>query len=197
MWKKIQQLLGVHHHNKGDDSDEFELVHFKKKDPIDVQFTKNFVASGAFFFYSENEQEILKNLKDIVDNENINEILCFDNDLKSLLNRLNVKHTEDFDTFSNYAFIKCEYLMAFDGSIMMSSHQTKGRKQDEMPENLIVYATPSQFVSNISDALQKLKSVKKDDIPTNITSIRGKNVNNMPVSSFSKNIFLLLAESYQ
>lgn len=194
MWKKIKKLL-----NPLSDSEEKEiggedLITFSKKEPIDVQFTKKFVEGGGLFFYSGDEQETLLNLKEIIDNEQIEEVICFDKELNSLLNRLNVNHTINFNSNSDYAFIKCEYLVAFDGSIMVSSHTNLGRKSEEMPSNLIVFANPGQFVSNISEALQKLKSAKKDNIPTNISSIKGKNLHDFEVSSNSKNIYLILAE---
>lgn len=194
MWKKIKKLL-----NPLSDSEEKEiggedLITFSKKEPIDVQFTKKFVEGGGLFFYSGDEQETLLNLKEIIDNEQIEEVICFDKELNSLLNRLNVNHTINFNSNSDYAFIKCEYLVAFDGSIMVSSHTNLGRKSEEMPSNLIIFANPGQFVSNISEALQKLKSAKKDNIPTNISSIKGKNLHDFEVSSNSKNIYLILAE---
>lgn len=194
MWKKIKQILGASS-NKENDAEELEFVTFTKKDPMDVEFTKKFIAGGGMFLYSENEQEALQNLKNIIDNECIEEIICFDENLNSLLNRLNVKHTANFNSPAEFAFIKCEYLVAFDGSIMLSSHKTKGRSQEEIPTNIIVYATINQFVANVSEALTKLKNSKKDNIPTNISSIRGKNMHDFEVSSNHKNIYLILSEA--
>jgi len=194
MWKKIKQILGATPDSSEKEDEELEFVTFTKKDPIDVQFTKNFISGGGMFFYSENEQTVLQHLNDIVINENAEEVICFDKELKSLLSRLNVKHSNHYNKQADFAFIKCEYLVAFDGSIMLSSHKTNGRKHEEMPGNIIVYATPAQFVANISEALTRLKYAKKDDIPTNISSIRGKNMHDLQVSSNHKNIYLILAE---
>ncbi len=194
MWKKIKQLIVPPSDETENDDSDLEFVTFQSKESIDVLFTRNFVAGGGHFFYCENEQEALENLKDIVDNEQIEEIVCFDNKLKSLLSRLNVKQIQNFQSHSDFAFIECEYLVAFDGAIMLSSHQTNGRKQEDIPNNVIIYACPGQLVSNISEALQRLKSSKSDNIPTNITSIRGKNLHNVESSANAKNIYLLLVE---
>lgn len=193
MWKKIKQLLVSQSEDTSSDESELEFVAFQSSDPIDVLFAKNFNAGGGQFFYCENEQEALENLRDILENEQIDEVICFEEKLQSFLNRLNVKHTPSLGS-ADFSFIECEYLVAYDGAIMLSSHQTTGRKLNEFPDNFIVYAHPKQLVSNISEALQRLKSSKGENLPSNITSIRGKNMHNFDSSPNAKNIFLLLVE---
>lgn|SRR5690606_20071506 len=193
MWKRIKQLLVSQSEDTSSDESELEFVAFQSSDPIDVLFAKNFNAGGGQFFYCENEQEALENLRDILENEQIDEVICFEEKLQSFLNRLNVKHTPSLGS-ADFSFIECEYLVAYDGAIMLSSHQTTGRKLNEFPDNFIVYAHPKQLVSNISEALQRLKSSKGENLPSNITSIRGKNMHNFDSSPNAKNIFLLLVE---
>jgi L-lactate utilization protein LutB len=193
MWKKIKQLLNPQTDESGREEDELEFVSFQSKDPIDVLFAKNFIASGGQFFYCENEQEALENLNEIIVNEQIDELICFDDDLKSYLNRLNVKHNTNLNSTSDFSFVECEYLAAFDGAIMISTHQTNGRILSTLPNNFIVFASPKQLVSSVSEGMQKIKSKKGDNIPS-ITSIRGKKMHNFDTSSNTKNIFLLLVE---
>jgi len=194
MWKKIKHLLNPQNDESDQDETELEFVAFQSKDPVDVLFAKNFIAGGGQFFYCENEQEALEHLQEIIANEQIDEMICFEDKLKSYLNRLNVKHSTNLNSSVDFSFIECEYLVAFDGAIMLSSHQTNGRKLSDFPHNFIVFATPGQLVSNISEALQRLKSSKSDNIPSDITSIRGKKMHNFDSSSNAKNIFLLLVE---
>lgn len=193
MWKKFKQLLTSQSDESSSDESDLEFVAFQSNDPIDVLFAKNFNAGGGQFFYCEGEQEALESLKEIVQNEQLSQVICFENKLQSYLNRLNVKHTSAIGS-SDFSFIECEYLVAYDGAIMLSSHQTSGRKLNELPDNFIIYAKPKQLVSNISEALQRLKSCKGDNLPSNITSIRGKNMHNFDSSPNAKNIFLLLVE---
>lgn len=195
MWKKIKKLFKPQTDESEKDGSELEFVTFQEKDPIDVTFTKNFIAGGGMFLYCENEQETLENLKSILDNESITEVVCFEEELVKFLNRLGAKYHNDFRKDLDYAFISCEYLVAFDGSIMLSSEQTKGRKQEDLPNNIIIWARPNQFTVNINEALQKLNSRKKQSIHTT-TSIRGRNIHNVDASSASKNIYLLLVEQY-
>lgn len=194
MWKKIKQFLNPQADELDQNDDELEFVAFQSKDPVDVLFAKNFIAGGGQFFYCENEQEALEHLQEIIKNEQIDQMICFEDKLKSFLNRLSVKHNTDFNSPTNFSFIECEYLVAFDGAIMLSSHQTNGRKLSAFPHNFIVFASPGQLVSNISEALQRLKSTKGNNIPSDITSIRGNKMHNFDSSSNAKNIFLLLVE---
>lgn len=193
MWKKFKQLLASQSDEASSEESELEFVAFQSNDPVDVLFAKNFNAGGGQFFYCENEQEALESLKEIIENEQIDEIICFEDKLQSYLNRLNVKYTPSI-TNAEFSFIECEYLVAYDGAIMLSSHQTSGRKLNEFPDNFIIFAKPKQLVSNISEALQRLKSSKGENLPSNITSIRGKNMHNFDSSPNAKNIFLLLVE---
>lgn len=192
MWKKFKQLLIPGDDSSSQDSDE-EFVSFQSNDPIDVLFAKNFNAGGGQFFYCENEQEALENLNEIINNEQVDEVICFEDKLQSFLKRINVRFT-NITNNADFSFIECEYLVAYDGAIMLSSHQTSGRKLTEFPDNFIIYAKPKQLVSNISEALQRLKSSKGENLPSNITSIRGKNMHNFDSSPNAKNIFLLLVE---
>jgi len=193
MWKKIKQLLNPQAEEPGQE-EELEFVAFQSKDPVDVLFAKNFIAGGGQFFYCEDEQEALEHLQEIITNEQIDKAICFEDTLKSYLSRLNVESTSSLNPGVDFSFIECEYLVAFDGAIMLSAHKTNGRKLSSFPDNFIIFAHPGQLVSNISEALQRLKSTKSDNIPSDITSIRGKKMHNFDSSSNAKNIFLLLVE---
>ncbi|MGB6083576.1 LUD domain-containing protein [Moheibacter sp.] len=195
MWKKIKKLIVPTSDETENDDSDMEFVSFQTKEPIDVLFTKNFIAGGGHFFYCETEQEALENLKDIIENEQIEKMNCFDDNLKSYLNRLNVKHHSSVHDQADFSFIECEYLAAYDGTIMVSTHQTNGRMLSTLPPNFIVFASPKQLVSNISEGMQKIKSVKSDNIPS-ISSLRGKKMHDFDSSANSKNIYLLLVEQF-
>lgn len=82
LWRKIKSIITPETEKGEQDENEMDLVVFKAKDPIDVIFTKNFVSGGGLFFYCEDEQDALANLKEIVENESITEAICFNEKLK-------------------------------------------------------------------------------------------------------------------
>ncbi|MGM5631914.1 hypothetical protein O2K51_13535 [Apibacter raozihei] len=160
----------------------------------DVVFTKRFKEGGGMFFYCETKQEALQHLQEVLINEDISEILCVDKQLISLVNVLDCNYTSQCSGKQDIAFINCEFLVALDGSIMVSSDQTQYLKKSDMPQKIIVWAHPNQIISSSSAGLAKIRFNKKENIPSNITSIHGNQVQGFSSSSTAKKIFLLLVE---
>ena len=181
MWKAIKNLLkkATNQSKDNEDDNQIDLFHpnyNEKNISIDEIFATNFNAGGGHFLFCDNHEEAFQNLQQIL---NTIQIPFVDNPLES-------RYT--------LSFLKCEFLIAFDGSIMLSGHQTSGRDIENFPSNFIIYARPSQLVENVGSALQKLRNQKKDNLPSKITSIRGKNMHKFPNTENAKNIYLLLVE---
>ena len=69
-------------------------------------------------------------------------------------------------------FTACENLIADEGSILFSSKQLKQFKIDELPTNIIVYASTSQLLMTKGDGLRNIKTKYDKEYPTNITAIK-------------------------
>ncbi len=190
IWERFKKFLAP---EASDDSDEI-LDQNRKKEPNDEKFARLFNMAGGYFFYSADKQEALENLKNIADNQQIGRVICFDSELQTYLNTLGIRYIDYPSASSDFSFITCEALIAFDGSVMLSFDQTGGRKLSELPDNFIVFASPKQILPNSSEALHVLKRKKKDKLPGNITCIRGKEMHNMDDIPNAKNIYLLLVE---
>ncbi|MDH0659811.1 MULTISPECIES: hypothetical protein [unclassified Empedobacter] len=200
MWKAIKNLLkkATEKSENKDDDNHIDLFHPNYSEDnisMDEVFATNFNAGGGHFLFCDNNQEAFQNLKEIINYENVTELICPDPNLQQVLNSVNIPFVENpCDSRYTLSFLSCEFLIAFDGSIMLSAHQTCGRNIDDFPSNFIIYARPSQLVENVSVALQKLRTLKKDNLPSKITSIRGKNMHKFPNIQNAKNIYLLLVE---
>ncbi len=190
LWEKLKGLVAP---EKEKSSQEL-LLQNNKKEATDEKFARLFNTAGGYFFYCSNKQEALQNLKNIADNEHVGRVICFDPELQTYLNTLGIRYLNHPSASSEFSFITCEALIAFDGSVMLSFDQTGGRKLSELPDNFIVFARPSQISPNSSEALHVLKRKKKDKLPGNITCIRGKEMHNMDDIPNAKNIYLLLVE---
>ena len=169
------------------------------KIPIDEKFTINFKANGGKFLYCENIDEIKKTLKEIL-NENEWEdknVFLLDERLKDLFKEFNLKATRK-TAESTYFLSTCEYLIADDGSLLISSNQIAEKKLKDLPPNFIIYATTSQFVENIGEGLRGIKNKNREKIPTNITTIKHfktlEDKDFQTYGSSSKNLYLLLLE---
>ncbi|MCK7591990.1 lactate utilization protein [Subsaxibacter sp. CAU 1640] len=167
--------------------------------PIDEKFTINFKANGGKFLYCENMQEIQNNLRGILKENKWEDeqVYLIDDRLKDLFKSFDLKTTKKISE-STYFLSTCEYLIADDGSLLISSNQIAEKKLKDLPSNFIIYATTSQFVESIGEGLRGIKNKNKDKIPTNITTIKHfKTVEDkdfLTYGSSSKNLYLLLLE---
>ena len=121
---------------------------------------------------------------------------------------LNPKIKKQFSSFDwqttkipnqgHFLFTTCEYLIASDGSLLISSNQIAEKKLKELPKDFIVFASTSQIVQTIGQGLHGIKAKNKKSIPSNITTIKhfksDEDDNFMSYGSSAKNLYLLLLE---
>lgn len=165
---------------------------------IDELFTFNFKENGGKFIYCENLVEISENFENILAENDWfeSEAQCFDSRLFHLLdeNKLQYSNTKNPKFFFSF----CENLIADEGSILFSSLQLKHFKPNELPTNMIVFATTSQLVISKGDGLRVIKNKHVKDYPTNITTIKYfeevKEQDFLHYGSCHKNLYLLLLE---
>ncbi len=173
------------------------------KIPIDEKFTIYFKKNGGKFIYCEDFSEVQTALSNIVSENDWQSHFFY-----SLDKRINERFAAEKLSFtsnrneSDIFFTTCEHLIAHNGSILVCSHQIKEKKLNELPSNLIVFATTSQLVDSISEALKVIKNKYPKKIPDNITTLKHflptpENKNDfLSYGSTSKNVYLLLLEDY-
>lgn len=162
-----------------------------KNADLDYKFAQLFTHSGGLFNYCASESEALQTLNQIIKFEGVRSVFCCDSDLQNFLNVLKVPFTNDFEQHNDTAFITCEYLIAYDGRIMLSHDNIKHYHSSRLPEKIIVMANVSQIVTNLNEAMSK---IKRNGNVKNLTSISG---NHNKLDAPSKNntkLFLLLLE---
>lgn len=166
--------------------------------PIDEMFMLNFKKNGGKFIYCENLEEVSDNFINILEENDWFEknALCFDNRLVYLLDENKIGHDQNSDV--SFTLLPCENLIADEGSILFSSNQFKHYKPNDLPTNMIVFATTSQLVGNKSDGLRFIKNRYDKEYPSNITTIKYfeevKEEDFLHYGSCHKNLYLLLLE---
>ncbi|MDT0608402.1 LUD domain-containing protein [Croceitalea rosinachiae] len=173
------------------------------KIPIDEKFTIYFKKNGGKFIYCEDFTEVLNALQNIISENNWQSKLFYTLD-KRINERFSTEKLGFTDNIneSEIFFTTCEHLVAHNGSILVCSNQIKEKKLNELPSNLIVFATTSQLVDSISEALKIIKKKYLKKIPDNITTLKHfeltqENKNDfLSYGSASKNVYLLLLEDY-
>jgi len=195
----FRKILGINKDSQDDISaDERGKYMPDFKLPIDERFTINFKSNGGKFLYCENMSEVFYSLDQILlEND------WYDKNVYLLDERIHEKFSE-FELKSSrrakettYFLTTCEYLIADDGSLLISSNQIVEKKLHELPSNFVIFATTSQLVESIGDGLKGIKK-SRDKIPTNITTIKhfkaAEDKDFLSYGSSSKNLYLLLLE---
>ncbi|RMZ60977.1 hypothetical protein D1632_03130 [Chryseobacterium nematophagum] len=162
-----------------------------KNADLDYKFAQLFTHSGGFFNYCADEAEALKTLQQIVKIEGINNFFCWDKELQNFLNVIKVAYTNELNALDDAVFITCEYLIAYDGRIMLSHNNILHYHSSKLPNKIIIIANVSQIVSNLNDAMSK---IKRNGNIKNLTSISGSQTKLDSSSTITTKLFLLLLE---
>ncbi|WP_283642293.1 LUD domain-containing protein [Croceibacter atlanticus] len=170
----------------------------QSKLPIDERFMKYFIENGGKFIYCENQDEVLDAFDNILlENDWYeSEVCCLSNHFTQKFDGFNL----EFNTNESSKFYLggCEYLIANNGALLVTSNQIKEKKLSELPSNFVILAGTSQLVEDISEGLRRIKSKSKTGIPSNITTIKhfgeSKSDDFMAYGSTTKNLYLLLLE---
>lgn len=194
----FKRLLNPNYKSGNSAKKEHSKYFPEEKLPIDEKFTYNFTKNGGKFLYCESIPEILTAFDNILLENDWYEssVFCIDDDLMSQFDGFNLSFSKKNST--TFFLSTCESLVANNGSILLSSHQIKEKKLNELPSNFIIFAKTSQLVENISEGLRIIKNHNKNHIPSNITTIQDfesdKEKDFMSYGSSTKNLYLLLLE---
>lgn len=169
--------------------------------PIDEKFTIHFKKNGGKFLYCDSFDEVSLALKNIIEENNWQNhpFYIMNTALEDKFSKEGVEFIKKAQA-SEVFFTTCEHLIAQDGSILVCSNQLKERKLNELPANIIVYATTSQLTESIGEGLKTIKKKYGHSIPANITTLKHFLANEdnsddfLTYGSSSKNLYLLLLE---
>ena len=166
--------------------------------PTDERFMLNFKNNGGKFLYCIDEAEVQEAFDNILlENDWYEtECCCFDDNLKEKIKSFNLEFNHSAK--AEFYLSTCEFLVANDGSILISSNQIKERKLHDLPANFIILSSTSQLIDTIGEGLRGIKFKNKQQIPSNITTIKNfetqKESDFMSYGSSTKNLYLLLLE---
>jgi len=198
----IDKLFGGGKKKVSRETEETRGVHMPDLNiPVDEKFTILFKKNGGKFIYCDSLGEVSEALSNII-NENDwgkHPFFVMNTRLKERFSKENITFT-DKTTESEVFFTTCEHLIAQNGSILVCSNQLMEKKLNELPGNIIVFATTSQLVESIGEGLKKIKKTYGHSIPANITTLKHFHATSQNSDDFltygssSKNLYLLLLE---
>lgn len=189
------------------DNDESQIEEdFKylpsKDDLVEEKFTKNFTNNGGKFLYASNKDEFLEYFNTVISENSWNDksILCLNESfLDDYLENVQLEFNKT-NLNSHILVTSCEFLVANDGSILVSAKQIQSYKIKDIPNNIVVFAKTSQLSETVSKGLEGIRIKYSNNLPSNITSIKNFNVeekeklNFLTYGTSSKNLYLILLE---
>ena len=158
---------------------------------LDYKFAQLFTHSGGFFNYCADESEALQTLNQIIKIEQVKDVFCWDQDLRNFLDVIKTPYSPELTEHNDAAFITCEYLIAFDGRIMLSHNNILHYHSSRLPSKIIIMANVSQIANNLNEAMMK---VKRAGNLKNLTSISGSQSKLDTPNKDNTKLFLLLLE---
>ena len=174
----------------------------KKDELVEDKFTLNFSSNGGKFLYATDLEECDDYFIKILEEKNWTEksILCFNSSFtKNYIPNNQIKFNKS-NLNSNLFITDCEFLVAKDGSILVSAKQIQSYKSNDLPNNIIVMARTSQLSETLSKGLEGIRIKYSNNLPSNITSIKNFNkgdsddLNFLTYGSSAKNLYLILLE---
>ncbi|KAA2215997.1 MULTISPECIES: LUD domain-containing protein [Maribacter] len=169
--------------------------------PVDEKFTIHFKKNGGKFIYCISDQEVLKAIQNIIEENGWEDhpFFAMNPQLVKKFSKEQISFTEKISE-SEVFLTTCEHLIAQNGSILVCSNQLMEKKINELPSNVIVYATTSQLVESIGEGLKAIKKKYGPAIPANITTLKHFKATEensddfLTYGSSTKNLYLLLLE---
>lgn len=203
MKKLFQSFFKSKSLDQDKEENEEEYKYLPKKDElVEDKFTLNFSSNGGKFLYATDLDECDDYFIKILEENNWTEksILCFNSSFtKNYIPNNPIKFNKS-NLNSNLFITDCEFLVAKDGSILVSAKQIQSYKSNDLPNNIIVMATTSQLSETLSKGLEGIRIKYSNNLPSNITSIKnfnkgdGEDLNFLTYGSSAKNLYLILLE---
>lgn len=166
----FKKFLGI----KKEEDNEKQFPKKEQALALDQLFVSNFIKNDGKFLYCTSLQEVTESLVNIIEENQWSDIICNDYDLLKLIKTIDVNVVSEFDSRTP-VFVGCEYLIAENGSILMSSNQLKRNKIANLSSYFVIYATTSQIARSKGDSLTGIKLRYGSDIPNNISAIKSYN----------------------
>jgi len=171
--KKILENIGEGFFSKKPNinPEQFEI---EKNDPVDVVFAKKINKTGGKFFYCKNEKKIKETLKKLLNYLNVKDLYCLEPKIQDNLSNWGIKFEKKDETKCNAMITTCEYIIANQGKVLLSSKQIQNKNIKNLPQELIVVSYTSKIVLKLNDAMRSITKKYKTKTPSNITTIGNK-----------------------
>ena len=148
---------------------------FKEEDGADFTFVERFKENGGIFVYFESKENFLDAMKQYVV-ENQWEPLCSTSKkMHEIFKDSGIALSRDYATKrkKTVSITDCECLIAHTGSVVVTDKCAGSRAAYSNADVLLVFASPSQIVASMKDAIHLVKEKYGSDRPSETVIISG------------------------
>ena len=148
---------------------------FKEEDGADFTFVERFKENGGIFVYFESKENFLDAMKQYVV-ENQWEPLCSTSKkMHEIFKDSGIALSRDYTTKhkKTVSITDCECLIAHTGSVVVTDKCAGSRAAYSNADVLLVFASPSQIVASMKDAIHLIKEKYGSDKPSETVIISG------------------------
>ena len=156
--------------NKPKDADIYNIPN----ESLDVLFKDELEKVGGQVFICKNEQDLLVNLSQLFDQKKWQVPVTFSQEVAQVLDKAQINYFNDYEHFKNLdvGLNTCEALVAWTGSIIVSSAQRGGRQINVYAPELVILAHKEQIYKTLDEALDFVINKYKQK-PSQISVITG------------------------
>lgn len=153
---------------------------FKEEDGADFTFVERFKENGGIFIYFESKSDFIEAIRQYIIDNQWNILHSTSQKIETLFNDSGIELSHDYDTKEKrtVSITDCECLIAQTGSIVVTDKCAGSAAAYSLPDILLIYATPSQIVASMKDAIQLLKEKYDSDKPSQTVIINGASRSN-------------------
>ena len=145
-----------------------------EKDPLEIKFAKHFSVAGGKFFFCESTDEFKSIISEMFQSNEWKNPFFSDTSLLDTINDILPKKSVTADNCDCF-LTTCEFLIATEGSIMITAKHMSGKRLSQLPKDFVVIAKISQIVNEIGDGLRGIKDRYSNNLPSKITTLKGPN----------------------
>ncbi|MBR6439114.1 MAG: LUD domain-containing protein [Bacteroidales bacterium] len=148
---------------------------FKEEDGAEFTFVERFKENGGIFIYFESKEDFIEAMKQYIV-ENQWEPLCSTSmKMEAVFKGSGIELNRNYTTKrkKTVSITDCECLIAHTGSVVVTDTCAGSMAAYSNADTLLVYASPSQIVASMKDAIKILKEKYHNKKPTETVIISG------------------------
>ena len=165
--KKIRQALSNPVPLPFPQSEGAHSVFLPATDDLEVIFAKQFTQLLGKFAFCTNEEDMVKQLQGLIAEKKWTKVYCIEEKWESTFS-----NTADLPA-CDAAVTGCEFLVARNGSMVLSTGQRSGRTVSVYAPVHVCIAYTNQLVYDIRDALQQIREKYGNSMPSLISFATG------------------------